>query len=115
MTPGEHPAAPYERLLALAEREATLIGAGAWDDLPALAAERTALVAALPAAAPLQARGALERLAGLQAIATAALSSGRADTARELSGLRRGRGAVRGYGASASGQAVSAAHLDGSA
>ena len=93
--------APYEQLLALAEREATLIAAGAWEDLPALAAERSGLVATLPPVPPAAARPHLERLSGLQQLATAALSAARAATASELAGLRRGRGAMRGYAGSA--------------
>jgi hypothetical protein len=91
----------YAQLVALAEREATLLAAGAWEDLPGLAAERSAIVAALPAAPPAAARPHLERLAGLQQLNSAALGAARAETARELRQLGQGRGAVRGYAASA--------------
>jgi hypothetical protein len=107
--------APYERLLALAEREAALVGAGALGDLPALAAEREATVAGLPATPPRAAGALLSQLAGMQGLATAALAAGRVEAGRELGSLRRGRGAVHGYAASVSQTAAPSARLDGSA
>ena len=110
--------APYERLLALAEHEASLVASGAWEDLSALGAERAASVAVLPPVPPPGALLLLERLAGIQAGTTAALSAGRAATADELHRLRRGRGAVQGYAAAGSGRvpgATGAGRLDGRA
>ena len=107
--------APYERLLELAERETVLLGAGALEDLPALAEERSAIVASLPAAAPREAAGLLSRLGALQALTTASMVAERAHTAGELRSLRRGRGAVHGYAASASQSAARSGRLDGSA
>lgn len=107
--------APYERLLELAERETTLVGAGALEDLQALAAERSATIAGLPAVAPREAAGLLAQLGAMQALTTAAMVSARAETGRELRSLGRGRGAVQGYAASASQAGAPSGRLDGSA
>lgn len=107
--------APYEHLVALAEHEACLVASGAWDDLPALAAEREATIAALPAVAAPEALPALQRLAGLQQLVSAALGSARAGTVAELAQLGRGRGAVQGYATSAAQSGAASARLDDSA
>jgi len=91
--------APYERLVGLAEREAGLVAAGAWEDLAPLAAERAAIAAALPAVPPAEAAPLLHELAGLHAVAAGALAAARAEAGRELGALGRGRQAVRGYAA----------------
>ena len=91
---------PWGELVALAEREHALALAGRWEEVAALSTERVRRAAAL-GPAPVSARPALERLAELQAQISAALASARAFTSRELAGLRRGRVAVRGYGATA--------------
>ena len=88
---------PYAALLALAEREHALVSEGRFEELPALDAERTALVAAMPAKVPPSARPALERAAELQLATTAALRSGMAETRRGLQALGRGREAARAY------------------
>ncbi len=88
----------YEHLVVLAERELALVQAGRLGELPDLHARRAHLVATLPARPPEAARAALERTAQLQALISAALEAGRDTTGRELSRLRRGRGAVRAYG-----------------
>jgi len=54
---------PYEALARSLERELELIGAGALDELAALHAERAALLEALPAVPPAEARPALQRAA----------------------------------------------------
>jgi flagellar biosynthesis/type III secretory pathway chaperone len=54
-------AAPYERLARILERELEALGSGRLDELDALAGEREALIATLPAAPPACARPALER------------------------------------------------------
>jgi hypothetical protein len=105
--------APYERLLALAEREAALVAAEAWDDLAAVAAERAALIARLPAVPPRAARPVLERLSGVQQLLVAALATARAQTAAEIGRLGRGRGAMQGYAVSAGRPAEAAIRLDG--
>jgi len=87
---------PWQDLLARAERELSLAREGRWEELAAAGAERIRLAAALPAPAP-AVRPVLERLALVQSQLTALLSAARAETARELGLLNRGRGAVRGY------------------
>jgi hypothetical protein len=107
--------AGYTSLLALAEREQTLIAAGAWDDLAAVAAERDAIVATLPAVPPPEALDILRRLHGAQQLVAAALRAVRLDTARELVELGRGRGAVRGYATAGMQLATVSQALDGTA
>jgi len=87
---------PWQDLLARAERELVLAHEGRWEELAVAGAERTRLAAGLPAPAP-AVRPVLERLALVQEQLTALLSAARAETARELGLLSRGRGAVRGY------------------
>ncbi len=84
-------------LVAGAEREHALALEGRWEELAAAGAERARAAAALPAPDP-AARPLLERLALVQERLTALLVGARAETARELATLSRGRGAVRGYG-----------------
>ncbi len=91
----------YERLAALAEQEWSAVTAGAWEELPGLAAQRAALQAALPLAPPPAAGPHLARMAELHGLVAAALHAARADHARELTRLTAGRGAVHGYAASA--------------
>ena len=93
---------PWQDLLARAEGELALAREGRWEELAAAGAERARRAAALPAPAP-QARPVLERLALVQQQLTAQLTAARAQTARELGTLSRGRGAVRGYAAAAGG------------
>ncbi len=107
--------APYERLVALAEREASLVGSEAWEDLAGLAGERQAILATLPSTPPADAGPVLERLAGIQALVTAALAGARAAPALELRTLGRGRGAVRGYAASTAGAVSGHGRLDDAA
>jgi Flagellar protein FliT len=92
---------PWSELVALAERELELARAGRWDAVAESSTERVRRAAAL-GAAPASAAPALTRLAQLQAQITPLLLAARAFTARELASLRRGRHAVRGYGATAS-------------
>jgi hypothetical protein len=84
-------------VVALAERELELVRGGDADALPAAIAERAALAAALdPASRPV-----LERLAEVQHQILVELTLAREDIMRELAALQRGRGAVRGYRATA--------------
>lgn len=92
---------PWQDLLARAEGELALARDGRWEELALAGAERTRLAAALPAPAP-AARPVLERLALVQEQLTALLTAARAETARELGALDRGRGAVRGYASAVS-------------
>ena len=87
---------PWQDLLARAERELALARDGRWEELAEAGAERTRAAAALPAPVP-AVRPLLERLALVQEQLTALLTAARAETARELGTLSRGRGAVRGY------------------
>jgi hypothetical protein len=57
------PFQPYEALARSLERELELLGDGTLDELPALYAERSALLAGLPAVPPADARPALQRAA----------------------------------------------------
>lgn len=92
---------PYAELVALAEREWSLVCAGAWEQLPAIIAERRALMASAPPVAPPEAAADLHRLAELQSLVAAALAAGRTAAAGELARLHTGHGAVRGYAATA--------------
>lgn len=92
--------AAYEDLLARAEGELALAAQGRWDELVQAGAERAGIAATLPPA-PAAARPVLERLAAVQHELTAIIAAARADTLRELKGIRRGRGAVRGYAGAA--------------
>jgi hypothetical protein len=89
---------PYAAVLALTEREHTLVAEGRHEEVPALDAERRVLLAALPAATPAHARGVLARAAAVQAHTTALLAAGMSELERELGRLSQGRAAVRGYG-----------------
>ena len=91
-------AGPWAELVELAERERELAAAGRWEEVAAMGAERARRAALLPPA-PASARPHLQRLAALQHELLTTLQTARAATAHELAGLRRGRGAVRGYAA----------------
>jgi hypothetical protein len=89
---------PYLALVAIAEREhAVALSGERFDELAAIAGERAALVAALPAQAPASARPALERAAGLQLATTAALRAALDRTRAELAGSQTRGQAVRAY------------------
>jgi hypothetical protein len=87
----------WNGLAALAEAEVRLAREGRWELLPAALATRAAASATL-GQAPAAARPALERLAAAQEQLLGLLQEGRATTVAELSHLRQGRAAVRGYG-----------------
>jgi hypothetical protein len=57
------PSQPYEALARSLERELELLGDGAIDELASLYAERSELLAGLPAVPPSDARPALQRAA----------------------------------------------------
>ena len=88
---------PYAALVALAEREHATVSDGRFEELEALAAERTALVARLPERPPVAARPALERAAGLQLATSAALRAALEDTRRRMGATDHGHRAVRAY------------------
>ena len=88
---------PYERLLALAERERVLVHEGRADELEELLAARAALVAELPARPPREAAELLREALAVQEETSARLEDGLRSVRAELGRLGRGRGAVRGY------------------
>ena len=88
---------PYAALVLIAERERAFVDDGRVEELAALAAERDALVATLPAQAPASARPALERAFALQAATAAALKASLAEMRHSIAALDRGRGVARAY------------------
>jgi hypothetical protein len=96
-------AAPYERLVELAERERDLIAAGRFDELPALDDERSRIVSDLPDAPPPAAGPALQRAAALQEESTRAIASALLETRHALLDLGRGRRTARSYAPQAGG------------
>jgi HEAT repeat protein len=88
---------PYDALAEIAQRELDLVSAGALERLPELREQRNAVVAALPATPPAEARSALERAAMLQARISAILEERLGETGAELRRLTQGRTAMRGY------------------
>ena len=90
---------PWTALLARATAERQLAAEGRWDELAESSAERLRIAAGL-GPAPGGARLVLQALNVVQQELTATLAAARAETARELSALREGRGAVAGYAAS---------------
>ena len=89
---------PWSELVALAEREYELAASGCWDEVAELSGERLRRSLAL-GPAPASALPALERLARVQSQIDVAIQLAHASAAQELAGVRRGRTAVRGYGA----------------
>jgi len=87
----------YRALAVLAERELQLVAAGSFDELPALHAERDALMAALPDTPPETARPALERAATGQAPVDEVPSDSMREASALLQKLSRGRTAMHGY------------------
>jgi hypothetical protein len=87
----------YDALAELAARELELVSAGTIEELPGLYAERSALIAKLPATPPATARPVLERTAALQARVSAMLEERMREHGTELRKLTHGRTAVRGY------------------
>jgi hypothetical protein len=87
----------YGALVLIAEREQALVEDGRIEELAALADERAALVATLPAQAPASARPALERAFALQAATAATLRASLGALRLEIADLDRGRGVARAY------------------
>ena len=88
---------PYGTLVLLAEREHALVEDGRVEDLAALAAERDALIATLPAQAPTAARPALERALALQTATAATLRASLGAMRQQIAELDRGRGVALAY------------------
>jgi hypothetical protein len=101
----------FSDLAVLAARELELVREGRWDEASVLAAEREALAPAL-APAREEDRPALELLLQLQERLVAECALARDAAARDLAGLMRGRGAMRGYRSAAGGPV---ARIDGAA
>lgn len=92
---------PYEALAALAERELALVTAPelpTLEQLDELLLERDALVAALPAVPPAEAKPALARAKALQERTTAELGRRAAEVRRSIGDVELGRRVARGYG-----------------
>ena len=89
----------WSELVALAEREYEFAESGRGEEVAELSGERLRRSLAL-GQAPASARPQLERLAHVQSQIDVALQLAHASAAQELAGVRRGRTAVRGYGAS---------------
>lgn len=91
------PAAPYETLCDLAERELELIGEGRLEPLADLHTRRTELIATLPPTPPPAARPALERCGLLQRRVQIELLRVREALLLELADVDRGQRAANGY------------------
>ena len=87
----------YVTLAELAEAERDLALAGRYDELEALQARRTALVAGLPTQPPAAAEPHLRRAAAAQAQATAALAGAVRVARTEAVRVDHGRGVVAAY------------------
>jgi hypothetical protein len=97
---------PYEELVALAESERTLALDGRWSELSDLLDRRGAVMAALPARDPEEARPLLVRALAAHAQAHAAMGAARAGLLAELGGTGHTRTAVAGYRSAAGAQAA---------
>jgi hypothetical protein len=89
---------PWTALLNRATAERQLAAEGRWEELAESTAERVRMAAAL-GPAPVGAKLVLEALAVVQAELTATIARARAEVAREISALPKGRNAVAGYAA----------------
>ncbi len=87
----------YTRLVELANREYELVMQDDFEGLERLYAERQALIARLPNAAPESAKPALVECARIQARTTAALQQARTRVAAEMAETQRGRATAEGY------------------
>jgi hypothetical protein len=93
------PTQPYEALARSLERELELIGEGALDELPALHAERAALLAGLPAVPPADARPALQRAALMNKRVEIEIARRREALVLEAANVERVGRTARGYAA----------------
>jgi hypothetical protein len=103
---------PYAALVLYAERERVLVDEGRVEELEALAAERSALIAGLPRQAPPSARPYLERAHSLQLATAAVLKASLAELRHSMVSLDRSSSAARAYAvgpAPASASSISAA------
>jgi hypothetical protein len=110
----EQPRDPYAALLWLAERELELAGAGLYEGLAVIAAEREAIIASLPDTPPPDARETLVATALMQERVAVELQRCREQTLIELRRVRLGQQAASGYRRSF-GEVPVPAHVDGHA
>lgn len=97
----EAPLAPYRALLEVTERERDLIAAGDWEGVAAAGAERTRILAELPASHSAEARALVDKaLAQVRANLAAAVAT-RDRTRATLIHLAGGRRALRAYAGTA--------------
>jgi hypothetical protein len=97
MSADPSPAAPYEALAAVIERELAVIPSGDFARLQAIKRERAAIVRRLPRVPPPEAREALARCRRTQAQIIVELQRVRQSLLAELGNVRRGRRAASGY------------------
>ena len=87
----------YAQLVELLEAEAELLRDRRFEEVPALQAEREALISTLPAVPPAGAKPLLERARELLRDNTTRITIARAEIASGLAHLGRGRRAVAAY------------------
>ena len=88
---------PYDLLLVLARREASLVDEGRWADVVALWEQRDALQAALPQTPPAEAAPAIQEALEVVASTEARLQAELADVATELRRLAESHRAAIAY------------------
>jgi len=113
MAPAPPARDPYEALAELADRELELAGLGRYDAVLALARERDAIIARLPASPPPHARATLERAALTQERVSIELMRGQAQILFGLRRIEHVRRVARGYRRSV--PETAAAHVDATA
>jgi hypothetical protein len=87
----------YAQLVELLEAEAELLRDRRFEEVPAVQAEREALIAALPGTPPAAAKPLLERARQLLLDNTTRITIARSEVASSLAHLGRGRRAVAAY------------------
>jgi hypothetical protein len=99
---------PYERILELARREAELVGAGRFEELAAVWAERDLIAAALTAPPPASAREPLLEADRIVRATRERICALLEELGDQLGQLSSGRRAVSGYGGAAPPRALDA-------
>jgi hypothetical protein len=89
----------WDQLDQLVTREHELVAAESWHELLGVQAERERLFAALPSPPPADARDLLVAARSQCHATVTALQRAMTETGQRLDALRRGRAAVRAYGA----------------
>jgi len=111
---GRRSSDPYEQLLALSECELEHAGRGEFGELAAIAAEREAIIAALPPTSPAEARPTLVRIALANERVSIELQRGREQVLFALRRVVLARRTAQGYRRSF-GDAATISHIDASA